>query len=84
MSRIRQPSKVVLLGDWAPENSRVIMAYEFYTAAGRRQAVLRHSRRANMGFVDGHTATLTGEAWNGPTVVVHSKGAVKLPWDPWE
>ena len=84
MSRIRHPSKVVLLGDWAPESYRVIMAYEFYISAGRRQTVLRHSKRANMAFVDGHTGTLTGDTWNGPTVVTHSKGSVSLPWDPWE
>ena len=84
MSRICNPSKVVMLGDWAPENYRVIMAYEFYSVAGRQQMVLRHSRQANMVFVDGHTGVLTGETWNGPVGVTHSKGSIELPWDPWE
>ena len=83
LSRVRQASKVVMLGDWGPENYRLIMAYEFYYS-GRSTAVLRHSARANMTYLDGHTGTLAYSSWNGPTGVVHSSGAVKLPWDPWE
>ena len=83
LSRVRQASKVVMLGDWWPENYRLIMAYEFYYS-GRSTEVLRHSARANMIYLDGHTGTLAYSNWNGPTSVVHSTGAVKLPWDPWE
>ena len=82
--QVKTPSGVVLIGDWAKKNNHLITAYDFTRSEERQQLVMRHNKRANMGFVDGHVSDLTKETWNGYDQVGHNYSQFGLPWDPTE
>ncbi|MBQ6470405.1 MAG: DUF1559 domain-containing protein [Victivallales bacterium] len=80
--RVKTPSGVVLIGDWAKKNAHLITAYNVTMSFDRRILVLRHNKRANMVFADGHAGYLTAETWNGYNAVNHNLSAYGLPWNP--
>ena len=84
MSRVRQASKVVILGDWAPENSRAITPYQLYTTPTIIPQVMRHNHKCNVIYGDGHAGMLSMTTWNGPNKVTTSPSQIELPWDAWE
>ena len=84
LQRIKHTSGVIMLGDWAPNNSRTLTAYDVNINFGAKAPAFRHNKNINTVMVDGHTGTLDIEKWNGPTMVTYSRSEVELPWDPWD
>jgi prepilin-type N-terminal cleavage/methylation domain-containing protein/prepilin-type processing-associated H-X9-DG protein len=84
LQRIRHTSEVIMVGDWAPNNYRILHAYDLNTSFETKIPAFRHNKNINIVMVDGHTGTLGIEKWNGPTMVTYSRGQVELPWDPWD
>ncbi len=84
MARIQKPTEIIMFGDWAPNNSRLLTAFDFKTKYAEKVVAFRHNKSINTSFIDGHAGNLAEKDWTGPSAVTYSRSQVDLPWDPWD